>query len=88
MSVAENYSQVIADLLADNPDAAIALWDVVTRNDDVPFVMDVHARLSALGSLDPLVEALSRKAGPHLGSTTDAAQTDAQKHDLWTVKGS
>ena len=56
MSVAENYSRVIADLLASNPDAAIALWDVVTRNDDVPFVMDVHARLSALGSLDPLAD--------------------------------
>jgi hypothetical protein len=88
MSVAENYSRVIADLLASNPDAAIALWDVVTRNDDVPFVTDVHARLSALGSLDPLVEALSRQAGPRLGVQTDSPQTDAQKHDLWTVKGS
>jgi|TARA_B110000438_G_C15558196_1_gene539953 hypothetical protein len=88
MSVAENYSKVIADLLASDPDAAIALWDTVTRNDDVPFVMDVHARLSALGSLDPLVEALSKKAGPRFGTAERTSQTDSQKHDLWSVKGS
>jgi hypothetical protein len=88
MSVAENYSKVITDLLANDPDAAIALWDTVTRYDDVPFVMDVHARLSALGSLDPLVEALSKKAGPRFGTAERTPQTDSQTHDLWTVKGS
>ena len=67
MTSAESYSTVIADLLTSDIDTAIALWDVVTRHDDLPFVMDVHARLGAMGSLDPLVEALSKKAGPRLG---------------------
>lgn len=77
MSNVDKFVEQITNLLSAGDDGkAMAIWDQVACEQDVPTVVEVHRKLADIGAIQRLTRTMARRR-----------LSEAQTHDLWAQPG-
>ena len=75
MSNVDTFVEEITNLLTSGEESkAMAVWDQIACEEDVPTVVEVHRKLADVGAIQRLTRTMAERR-----------LTEVQTHDLWTM---
>ena len=75
MSNVERFVEEITNLLSSGEETkAMAVWDQIACEEDVPTVVEVHRKLADVGAIQRLTRTMAERR-----------LSDVQRHDLWDI---
>lgn len=75
MSNVDTFVAEITNLLSSGEESeALAAWDQIAIEEDVPTVVEVHRRLTDVGAIQRMVKTMAERR-----------LTEVQRYDLWDI---
>ena len=75
MSNVDTFVTEITNLLSSGEETkAMAVWDQIACEEDVPTVVEVHRKLADVGAIQRLTKTMAERR-----------LTEVQRHDLWVM---
>ena len=76
MSNVDTFVAEITDLLSSGEESkAMAIWDQIACEEDVPTVVEVHRKLADVGAIQRLTKTMAEQR----------RLNEIQRHDLWHI---